>query len=167
MEIMVAIVIAGIITTIGVLGFRKTINHQKLKGESGRAMSKLRYISDEARVSKKRVGVYSNFTHNVFYAWFDDNANGVFDTGETMLDSMRVGPGIRLLAGKRGSELKSGEMFFTIYGDGAPSIDIRLALYSIETKEFKGILMRQTSGWVEEYELTSGEKTSLATYINK
>ena len=61
MEIMVVVSILGIMTTIAVLGFRKTISHQKIKGEISRVISALRYITDESRVSKKAATVYVDF----------------------------------------------------------------------------------------------------------
>lgn len=159
--------IAGIISTLAVLGFRKSINHQKLLGETGKLLSKMRYIASEARVSKRNIAVFSNFVDNYMIAWHDEDMDGVLDDTETVIDSMRMGSGIDFIAGKRGITLKSGQMLFYFYSNGAPTSDMQLALYSTETKEFKGILIRQSSGWVEEYELSSGEKQSLSNYIDK
>lgn len=166
LEIIIAVTIVGIVTALAVLGFRKTIAHQKLNGETGRAVLKLRYVASEARTSKREIAVYADFQNNFIFAWNDANTNGVFDSSEAVIDSMHLETGIDLIAGHKGAVLKSGAMFFYIHEDGSPDDDMRLALYSRETEEFQGLVVKRTSGWVEEYELTDGQKQSLKNYID-
>ncbi len=155
--------IAGIISTLAVLGFRKAINHQKLLGETGKLLSKMRYIASESRVSKRNIAVYSSFVDNYMIAWHDEDMDGVLDDTETVIDSMRMGSGLKLIGGKVGNSLKTNKMLFHFNSNGAPQLDTRLIIYSTETKEFKGIYVRQSSGWVEEYEPPKTETQAFAT----
>ncbi len=166
MEIMIAVTIIGIITTLAVLGFRKSIAHQKLNGETGRAISKLRYITNEARVSKREICVYVNFQYNFIFAWADENENGVFDDTEAKIDSMFFESGINLLGGSLGLIKKNDDMAFYVHESGAPDQDIIVAVYSNETQEFKGLIIKETSGWVEEYELPSGYIQSVGNEVS-
>jgi len=156
-EISVIVVIVGIITTLAIAGFTKTIAHQKLNGEIGRAISTMRYITDEARVSKQIVTVFVDFDNELIFAWVDKNENGTYDTGEDKIDDITFDTGIDLVAGKLGGTTHSDQMQFLVYGDGSPDLDVRIAIFSPKTEEYRGLIVKELSGWVEEYEFTYSE----------
>ncbi len=158
MEIVIVVSIMGILATISVLGFRKAINHQKLKGEAGKLLSVTKYMTDEARVSKNQISILVDFNNEHILAWIDKNENDVFDNGEIKIDEMVFPSGIDLFTGRFGGVVKKKDTkIFKVFDDGSPDEDVIITIRSEHTNEQRAIIIKALSGWVEPLNIIPSE----------
>jgi len=149
LEVMIVVVIIGVITTLSVLGFGRMINHQKLVGEANNAVASVKYMTDEARVSKRFIKIMLNYQEDFIIAWVDDNKDNIQDSVETVIKKVKFPEKIDLYKGRVGSTVKSDKSIFLVFDDGKTQRDVEFTIRSEVTDEFRGVKIHAITGWVE------------------
>ncbi len=159
-EVMSAVLVLSVLAAMSVISFRKSINQQKLTGETNSAASTLKYIGAEARVSKTKIRVRVDFDKNIIIGWVDSNKNNLYDTSERVIARFDSPSGVDIYTGFINTKKTTGYAYFNFLPDGKASLEATLVMRGTATGIMKTITVNPQSGWVEVFE---GAPSGLAT----
>jgi len=108
LETMIVVTIFSILATLAILGYRNSIAHQKIVGEHKNLLAAMRFIADEARVSKKQIKVTVSFRYDSLVAWVDANDNSSIDAGEKIIQVLKTQKGVDFWSGYFAGTIKKG-----------------------------------------------------------
>ena len=149
LEILTTVLIVSVLATLSVVGFRKAIAHQRLTGDTNTAISMVKYIGNEARVSKREISVLIDLDQDLIIGWLDHDSDGNVDSTEKIIDRMKTDSGVDLFSGAVGSSRISSRRVFSFRDDGSTYRQIFLVLKSEVGDEYRGLLVNPNSGWVD------------------
>ncbi len=149
LEIMVVVAIVGILTTMSVVGFRNMTNHQKLISDTNNTAALLKYISSEAKTSRKPIRVKLDYTNEKITAWVDLDGDTLYDGGEIVLKEITMQEGIDLYGGMVGAAINTNQQMVHYYDDGTLEKNVTFLIKGETTGEFKAISINKMNGWPE------------------